>query len=299
MAPHTASGELSPTPPFDFAKSLAFLGHFAPTRQEQTLLPRALTKAVAVGGRAVVFRAAPAGTVEAPRLAYTLHADGPLDAATERALADCIAFYLSLADNLRPFYALARDDPPFASVVARLYGYHQVKFPTPFENACWAVLSTRTPPVVARKLKDALTARFGAVLAVDEALHRAFPEPATLAAADPADLAATVGTERKARYLGGIARAFAETDEGWLRTAPYDEVEAWLRRLDGIGPWSAAFVLLRGLGRMERVPAERRLLEAASAIYGRGRPLAREDVERLAARYGPWQGYWAHYLRAA
>jgi 3-methyladenine DNA glycosylase/8-oxoguanine DNA glycosylase len=22
------------------------------------------------------------------------------------------------------------------------------------------------------------------------------------------------------------------------------------------------------------------------------------EVERIAAGYGPWQGYWAHYLRA-
>ena len=33
MTPHTATGGRRPTPPFDFAKSLAFLGHFAPTRR--------------------------------------------------------------------------------------------------------------------------------------------------------------------------------------------------------------------------------------------------------------------------
>ncbi len=224
---------------------------------------------------------------------------GTDDDALERAVVDRIAFFLSLDDDLRPFYALARDDPPFAPILERLYGYHQVKFLTPFENACWAVLSTRTPMPAARKLKDALTERFGGSLIVDGTLHLAYPEPARLAAVDPADLAATLGDGRKARYLSGIARAFAGTDEGWLRSAPYDEVEAWLRRLDGIGPWSSAFVLLRGLGRMERVPAEKRLLEAVAGVYGQGRTMTSRDVERIAARYGPWQGYWAHYLRAA
>ena len=33
--------------------------------------------------------------------------------------------------------------------------------------------------------------------------------------------------------------------------------------------------------------------------YGKGLPLAEEEFENLAARYGPWQGYWAHYLRVA
>jgi DNA-3-methyladenine glycosylase II len=51
---------------------------------------------------------------------------------------------------------------------------------------------------------------------------------------------------------------------------------------------------------MDRVPSgEKRLLAAASRLYGQGRPLKEDDLHRIAAPYGPWQGYWAHYLRAA
>ena len=39
------------------------------------------------------------------------------------------------------------------------------------------------------------------------------------------------------------------------------------------------------------------LIEAASKVYGYGEELSREDLKCLAERYGPWQGYWAHYLR--
>ncbi len=301
MELHTATGEIAATPPFDFAQSLRFLGLFAPTRCEQALEEMALTKAVGVAGRTVVFRVEAAGTVEDPRLAYTLHAAEPLGPAVEGAARDRIAFYLSLADDLRPFYARAADDPPFAPTVRRLYGYHQVKFPTPFENACWAILSQRTPPVVARRLKDALTAHFGGALTVAGAVRRAFPEAAALAAAGPNCLAALLGNGRKAAFLASAGAAFARADEGWLRTAPYDEVEAWLRRIDGIGPWSATFVLLRGLGRMERIaPAsEREFLAAVSRVYGDGKSLTAAEARRIAERYGPWQGYWAHYLRVA
>jgi DNA-3-methyladenine glycosylase II len=49
---------------------------------------------------------------------------------------------------------------------------------------------------------------------------------------------------------------------------------------------------------MELVPlTEKRLVEAASKVYGYGEELSREDLKRLAGRYGLWQGYWAHYLR--
>ncbi len=77
-------------------------------------------------------------------------------------------------------------------------------------------------------------------------------------------------------------------------------MEAWPRSIKGIGEWSADFIMVRGLGRMERVPlTEKRLVEAASKVYGLGEELSRDALQRLADKYGQWQGYWAHYLRVA
>ena len=39
-----------------------------------------------------------------------------------------------------------------------------------------------------------------------------------------------------------------------VRGAKYASVEAWLRGIDGIGPWSSGFILLRGIGRGEALP---------------------------------------------
>jgi DNA-3-methyladenine glycosylase II len=83
----------------------------------------------------------------------------------------------------------------------------------------------------------------------------------------------------------------------FLRHGDYDEVEAWLRSIKGIGEWSAQFVMVRGLGRIDRLPIEQRLLMAASERYQQ--TMTPDSLRKLAVRYGPWQGYWAHYLRAA
>lgn len=300
MARYTADGVVHPVPPFDFGRSLAFLDAFAPARGEQVLGERALTKAVAVGGGAVAFRLRSTGGVDRPALAYTLFSDRPIDPARRRAAVDRLTFFLSLSDDLGPFYAIARDDPDFAPVLGRLHGYHQVKLLTPFENACWAVLTQRTPMVVAGAAKQALVRAYGHCLEVDGEAHSAFPEAAALATVLEDELAAEVRNARKGRYLAAVARAFAQVEEAWLRTAPYDAVEAWLRAIDGLGPWSAGFVLLRGLGRMERAPlTDRGLADAAARVYGDAPPMTAQRLGRLAERYGPWQGYWAHYLRAA
>lgn len=297
MKLHTYTGQLSPTPPFDFSKSLDFLEGFSPAHGEQVVSARSLTKAVCAGDQTVVFRITSTGDVEAPVLEYTLFSYAPLEQAS---VADRMAFFLSLDDDLRPFYELARDDPPFAPVVEALYGYHQVKFLTPFESAAWAVLSQRNPASIARKMKDALSDQYGGSLRVDGTLYRAFPQPSNVAAADPDELATIIRNGRRLEYLSAVAAAFAGVDEDFLRTAPYEEVNAWLRDIKGIGGWSASFVLLRGLGRTERIPGgEERLAAAASRIYGHGRALDGESVSQLAERYGSWQGYWAHYLRVA
>jgi len=296
MALYSAQGTLTPIPPFDFEKSLDFLGFFAPMEGEQVLAARALAKAVLIDGQTIVFEVAASGSVEQPRLSYTLRSDRPIADSRRTAAEDRIAFFLSLHDDLRPFYALGMSDPPFAPMIQRLYGYHQVKFLTPFENACWAVLTQRSPIRIAKKLKQALSERFGASLAIGDLRYSAFPEPARLAAADPAELLDLVGNPRRAEYLQAAARAFSGADEAWLRTAPYAEVAAWLRAIKGMGAWSTSFVLLRGLGRMDQLPVgEARLGDAAAKMYGR--VLRDTELAAIAERYGACQGYWVHYLR--
>jgi DNA-3-methyladenine glycosylase II len=297
---HQHTGTLSPTPPFDLAQTLAFLTGFPPLRGEQTIAPAALTKAIMVNGQPLGFQITAAGTIEEPRVNYTLSAGEALDAATIAAAEDRLTFFLGLDDDLRPFYAIGRADPAFAPVIEQLYGYHQIKFPTPFENACWAILTQRTPMAVAARQKAALTARYGGSVSINGTEYAAFPDAAALANADPDELTAIVGTTRRTNYLLSAAEAFTAVDEQWLRTAPWGEVERWLLRIKGVGAWSASFVLIRGLGRMEALPSgEGQHSEIVSRLYLAGKPATAAEVARIAAPYDEWQGYWAHYLRAA
>ncbi len=88
---HTTIGSLAPAPPFDFDKSLDFLGFFAPMGGEQTLAARAFAKAVLLHEQIVVFEIAVSGSIEQPRLAYTLHSDQPIRAAYLQAISAAFA----------------------------------------------------------------------------------------------------------------------------------------------------------------------------------------------------------------
>ena len=294
------TGTLTPTPPFDFSKSLQFLGIFGPTKNEQTVSTHSLTKAISIDGQTVVFQLTSIGTTEKPGLEYSLFSAKPFSQAMENAVVERITFFLSLKDDLQPFYRLGREDPDFAPIIEHLYGYHQVKFLTPFENACWAVLTQRNPMKIAQQTKQALVEKYGSSLEVSGSVYWAFPEPMQIAVVDESELSKMIRNDRRTEYLVAAARAFSEADEEFLKTASDEAVEAWLRNIKGIGEWSATFIMVRGLGRMERVPlTEARLFEAASKVYGHGEELSRDDLKRLADKYGLWQGYWAHYIRVA
>jgi DNA-3-methyladenine glycosylase II len=281
-----------PKKPFSFRHSLAFVCGFSPMAGEQETCGERLRKAHEIGGRAVLVDVTPRG---ADLLAVTLHADGPINHEDRAAALDRVRFTLSLDDDLAPFYALAEQDRAFAPIARAQLGHHHVKFPSPFEITVWAVLAQRTPMPLARAIKRALVERFGTSIDVDGARHLAFPSAARLAGAGDAALAAVVKHRIKADAIGAIAKAFTGVDESWLRDGRFGEVSDWLGNLPRIGAWSKAFVLYRGLGRMERLElAEGPIFECARAVYG-----PKVDVARVAARYGEHVGSWCLYLRTA
>jgi DNA-3-methyladenine glycosylase II len=297
---HSVQGILTPTAPFDFDKSLEFLGQFRPAMGQQVIHDKVLTKAASLDGQVFVYRVYSTGTLNQPQLAYTVFSDDAISDTFHDSVRQNLSFFLSLEDDLLPFYEIGESDPHFAPVIRELYGYHQVKFSmSAFENACWAILSQRNLMNVSRRMKENLTERFGGAFEVDGVVYRAFPEAFQLAVVDSDEINTVVGNLWKSQGLSSVARAFDGVDEGWLRTAPYDEVEKWLLSIKGIGAWSASFILLRGLGRMDRPPVgEKWSVQAVRRWYGND-TLEEKDVAQLANSYGQYAGYWAHYLRAA
>jgi len=294
---YAARGRLTPTPPFDFERSLGFIDRFAPAQGEQDIGDGVLTKPLRIEGQTMTFRVRSTGTVEEPRLAFTLRSDRAIGRGVRTEARRRIARYLSVEDDLRPFYELAHADRRFEPCIKKHHGLHHVRFLTPFESACWAVLAQRTPMKVARAMKDALTERYGGTIEVDDREYRAFPEATDLSRAKDSELAKTIGNERKAGYLGAVRHAFVDVDEGWLETAPFEEVEEWLKGIDGIGRWSSTFVMFRGFGRAGAMEMTEPMLEAARPVYGKR--YSDERLREIGRGYGRWAGYWALYLRAS
>ena len=95
------------------------------------------------------------------------------------------------------------------------------------------------------------------------------------------------------KYLHALDAGLLDIGEDHLREAPYDEATATLRGIRGVGEFTAAAILLRGLGRMDFVPLEMpAFFDATARVYGPG-----DHAARLRHRYDRHLGYWAYYLR--
>ncbi|WP_290057103.1 DNA-3-methyladenine glycosylase 2 [Amycolatopsis solani] len=186
----------------------------------------------------------------------------------------------------------ARD--PVVSLLQQLHpGLRPVLFASPYEAACWAVLSHRVWMTQAVRLRRRLTERHGTELDVGGTRLTSFPAPAVLA-----KLEFMPGLSgQKVQRLRGIAEAAAAgaLDAAALRAMSADEALQQLRTLPGIGRFSAELILIRGAGHPDIFPQdEGRLHEIMRDAYH----LPEAGVPELAEIAEAWAPFrsWVSFL---
>jgi DNA-3-methyladenine glycosylase II len=292
----TTSLTLIPKAPFDFGHTLTFLEEHKANGVERKILENELRFAMNVSGKPVAFFVKSVGTLRKPRLELTLYTKKLNDDIIKRAK-EQLVFYLSLDDDLTPFYKLAEKDDAFKPVLRKLYGYHQVKFPSIFTSVCWALVTQRTPNSFAYLTMQRFCELLGDAITVGGERYTTFSEAKKFLNARDKVLVATNNT-RKTDRLMEIAKDYISVDEHFLKTAPYDEALRAVKKLKGLGQWSAEYILLRGLGRYERTGwTDTVILESISQLYTGGFRISEGDAKKLAEYYGWYQGLWFHYVK--
>jgi DNA-3-methyladenine glycosylase II len=271
--------------PFDLALSLRAAASFVPLPQAP---PPVLRAGLRIDGRPtlVAIRQRRGRPQEVAATAAP-----PLAAARLQALA---ARLVNAGLDLRPFYALAAADPVLAPVVQALWGVKPLPPPSLFEMLIVAITEQQLSLAAAFHIRRRLVERFGAACGQVSI----FPEPAALAAADPAQLQACGLSRRKAEYVRDVAAAVAagRLDLDALAGMSEAAAQAVLEGQRGFGRWSAQYVLTRGLGRADCLPAEDVGLRRVVGRYFCGRPLSPQELERVLAPFAPYRSLAAYYL---
>ena len=242
--------ELRPRPPFRLDLTV-----WALRRSEQNRIDmwdgRTYRRALAVAGTAYDVSVTQAGSEDRPRLEAVLSGTrvGPTaEAAARSALSRLLGLHLDLSD----FYARAARDSALDGLAQQFRGVKPPRFPTIFECLLNAVACQQLSLAAGLTVLSRLSAAAGTPAG---ALH-AFPTPVDVLRMSRSTLQRLGFSERKSETILQLADA-AVTGE--FELGVFDQlddaaaIDALVQR-PGIGPWSADYVLLRGLGRLHVFP---------------------------------------------
>ena len=289
MTGRSSNFEMKPEGLYSLSASIGFLEGFAPAAYDgggEDLLRFAF---IADGGEDVagVLLRSEGGTI-----AGDVYGDADPEVVKRQVLR-----ILSLDVDGGGFAEVGGRDPVVGELQERYLGLRPVCFYSPYEATAWAIIGHRIRIVQAAKIKNRMAEELGPTVEIAGETKRAFPAPSQLA-----DLEGFPGLfGRKAEYLRVLGKAAAEgdLDAAYLRSLPVEEALARLKKLPGIGSFSAELILLRGAGEPDHLPSsEPRLGRAVAIAYGLDGPPTGEELRQMAVRWRPYRTWVSLYLRA-
>jgi DNA-3-methyladenine glycosylase II len=241
---------------------------------------------LAIAERLALVEVENRGTIAAPDVRYCIRS-GVAPAAASASLRRILGLDVD-PTSLRN---LAQTDATLSTTVLALRGMRPPRFAGLFESFLNVVPFQQLSLDAGVAIVGRLVQQFGRQLEYRGRRYYASPSARAIAAARLDRLRACGLSSAKAATLRTLARLI---DTGKLREADLDamttsEALSALTELPGIGPWSAALVLLRGFGRLDVFPPR-----DAGAARGLGALLQLDrhtPLDRAVQRFGDHRGY--------
>ena len=285
-----------PSGPLRLAHALLYL-RTSPSAVLEKVTEDACRRALRINERAVLLQV----RQEGQGVRVTLWGDALDDATVAAAEAEVRRIFLLDEDPGAFYREVPLRDRVLGRVMEDYLWARPVLIADPLEALMWAIIGQQVNVAFARKLKARLVELCGSVLEVDGERYWVFP-PAWRIADLPEDLLrGNQFSRQKSRYILGLARAVAsgELDLRALGVLPVEDAIAELVRFLGVGRWTAEYVLMRGLGRPDVIPAADLGLRAVMGRHYLGGRVATEaEVREISAAWSPWRawGAWLWWL---
>lgn len=210
--------------------------------------------------------------------------------AVESAARSLVSKMLGTSVDLGPFYALAEGSDVLQPLAEKFLGLKPPRFPTLFEALVNAIACQQVSLDAGISILNRFSERFGRRLEGGTA-GRSFPRPDDLAAVSEDEIKAVGLSRQKALAIKSIAKdnqAIEAALAGADRMADA-EIVSYLSTIRGIGRWSAEYVLLRGLGRLDIFPGDD--VGARNNLQRLFHLDEKPDYGRIRELTSPWQPY--------
>lgn len=208
-------------------------------------------------------------------------ADAPRAVATIRRM-------LGTERNVSVFHRHARAIPWLAPLARRMRGLRPPRYPALFEACANAILFQQVSLSAASAIMRRFLLALGTKVEYDGVPLVVFPGAERFLGARDTTLRAAGLSANKVATLrrAGEAIATGGLTETMLEERSSEDAALLLRSIKGIGPWTAAVILLRGLGRLDVFPGNDSGVRANLARFAGKRVTADHLVDKLGSQRG-------------
>jgi len=294
----TETFEVSATAPFNFDLTAQIFRNG--DKQIRTYRDGVFSQVLRLNDQPALINATSTGKIEQPKLTITLKANKPLTLEDNRNAEETVKFIFNLDFDLNSFYEEIKDDPKMGKIAKQLYGLKNPTTPTVFESLVDSIVEQQISIRVAIALEEKLVKKFGDRLEIDGDVYFAFPKPQSLAGASVEEIQQVGLSRRKAEYIHEAANLIVAGKldlEGLKAQESAEEIILRLDEVRGIGVWTAELTMLRGMQRLDALPADDLgLRRVISKYYRGGRPIEAAEAREIAKAWGRWKGLAAFYL---
>jgi DNA-3-methyladenine glycosylase II len=208
----------------------------------------------------------------------------------------------SIRKDLREFYSVADGDKRLRPLVEQFTGMKPPRFPTLLEALVNAFSCQQLSLDVGIILLNRLSYSHGIVFKESNTVFHAFPRPKDLAMLSMEDLRKLGLSQNKGLAIIELSKEIIKGNVKMenLEKMSDAEIVEYLSSIRGVGRWSAEYVLLRGLGRLDMFPgddvgAQKNL----QTFMGLDERPDYEQIKRITSRWQPYAGFvYFHFLLA-
>jgi DNA-3-methyladenine glycosylase II len=290
-----------PIPPFSFDLSARIFSEGDP--QIRKYENGKFWQIVRIRDKLFLIRIWSIGTDDKPKLLAELTSASEI-AEDDRAKAkEIITELFNLDFDLNPFYKEVKSDKIMACVTKKLWGLKSPTTQTVFEALVDSAIEQQISLRVANSIEIRLIKTFGESMEVGNVKFYSYPTSQKLASVDTEKIRLCGLTRRKAEYLKEISKLVTSRQLDLDELKQRDNVEEIIKKLDsvmGIGVWTAELAMVRGMKKLEAMPADdiglRRII---SHYYNDNTRISSIEARRIAMKWGRWKGLAAYYLVVA
>ena len=204
---------------------------------------------------------------------------------------------LGLNTDISGFRSLTKSNKQVEKLLSPTRNIYIPLTATPFEALTWAIIGQQINLTFAASLRQALIELAGVEIpASDLKIH---PTPLAISQLSPQQLSGIRFSRAKSEYLIAAAKAIVsgELNIDDLEFGSAIVAEKKLREIKGIGPWTARYTLMRGMGFADCVPVgDSGLHTALQQFYQLDKRPVAEEAERLMKPFIPFRTLATAYL---